>query len=349
MTSALTMTGRKRFLAALRGEAPDVRPVWFMRQAGRCLPDYRELRKRHSFMDLARTPELAARATLMPVDMLGVDGAVIFADIMLPLEGMGVDFEIRPGVGPVIEHPIRTAADVAALRDVDTAQATAYVYETVRQVRAALGERAAVLGFAGAPFTLACYLIDGKPTREYPAAKTLMRAEPTVWHALMTKLTTVTIAYLQEQIRAGADVVQLFDSWLGLLDAETYREFVQPYTAQIFERLRDLAPSIHFSTGTGQLLTAIAEAGPDVISVDWRLPIADVRATVGPNVGLQGNLDPTLLLAPWDVVERAAGRILDEAAGLNTYIFNLGHGILPETDPEQLRRLVSYVHRAVTD
>lgn len=338
------MTGRDRFLAAANMRDVDTTPVWFMRQAGRCLPEYRELRKKHSFIELAHTPELAVEATLMPVDRFGVDGAVLFADIMLPLEGMGVQFEIKPGVGPVIEHPIRTMADVDALRVVGPEEGTPYVLQALRMLRRELGDRAASLGFAGAPFTLACYLVDGKPTKEYPQTKAMMYGAPEVWHALMEKLTRVTELYLEGQVDAGADAVQLFDSWLGLLDSYTYREFVRPYTARIFAHLKGKAPSIHFSTGTIQLLADIRDADPDIVSVDWRQPLATSWETIGHGKGIQGNLDPALLLAPWDAVASQARTILDQAAGRQGHVFNLGHGIIPQTDPDQLTRLVELVH-----
>lgn len=338
------MPGRDRFLAAATKQAVDTTPVWFMRQAGRCLPEYRELRKKHSFIELAHTPELAVQATLMPVDRFGVDGAVLFADIMLPLEGMGVGFEIKPGVGPVIEHPVRTMADVEALRVVGPEEGTPYVLEALRMLRAELGDRAAALGFAGAPFTLACYLVDGKPTKEYPLTKAMMYGQPDVWHALMEKLTRVTELYLEGQVEAGADVVQLFDSWLGLLDSETYRHFVQPYTARIFASLKGKVPTVHFSTGTIQLLEDIRDADPDIVSVDWRLPLGEAWKRIGYDKGIQGNLDPALLLAPWKSVEQEARRILGEAGGRRGHVFNLGHGINPQTDADQLARLAELVH-----
>ena len=338
------MTGRARFLAAARAEAVDTTPVWFMRQAGRCLPEYRALRKRHPFLEVARTPELAVEATMMPIDRFSVDGAVLFADIMLPLEGMGVDFEIAPGVGPVIASPIRTAADIERIRVVDPEEGTPYVLDALKLLSGALGERAAVLGFAGAPFTLACYLIDGRSSREYPRTKALMYGEPELWDALMTKLTEVTCRYLEGQVRAGADVVQLFDSWLGLVDPLTYRDRVAPYTAAIFSRLRGVAPAIHFSTGTVQLLSDIAATGPAMVSVDWRLPLDAAWAVIGDGIGIQGNLDPTRLMAPWDSVERGARDVLARAGGRRGHIFNLGHGLLPETNPDVLSRLVDLVH-----
>jgi uroporphyrinogen decarboxylase len=339
-----TMTGRARLLAAANRQPGDVTPVWFMRQAGRCLPEYRAMREQYPFLTMARTPELAVEATLMPVNRFGVDGAVLFADIMLPLDGMGIDYEIRPGVGPVIAHPIRTAEDIERIRIVDAEEGTPYVLEALRQLRAALGDRAAALGFAGAPFTLACYLVDGRPSREYPKTKALMYGRPDLWGQLMTKLTEVTVRYLEGQTRAGADAIQLFDSWLGLVDPVTYADRIAPYTARIFSRLRDIVPTIHFSTGTVQLLPEIAATGPAMVSVDWRLPLDRAWEVIGPEIGIQGNLDPTLLMAPWDVVEAGARDILTRANGRPGHIFNLGHGLLPETDPDQLTRLVELVH-----
>jgi uroporphyrinogen decarboxylase len=339
------MSGRARLLAAARREPVDVTPVWFMRQAGRSLPEYRALRERHDFLTVATTPELAAQATLMPVERFGVDGAVLFADIMLPLDGMGVPFRIDPGVGPVIERPIREAADVAALRVLPVEKATPYVLEALRVLRGELGERAALLGFAGAPFTLACYLVEGRPSREYPKTKALMLGAPAVWHELMATLTDVTVRYLRGQIAAGADAIQLFDSWLGLLSAPMYETYVFPYTQQIFAALAGLAPTIHFSTGTSQLLELIAETGPDVVSVDWRLPLDEAWRRIGLDKGIQGNLDPTVLLAPPEVIEREAADVLCRASGRPGHIFNLGHGILPQTDPDGLARVVDQVHR----
>lgn len=281
---------------------------------------------------------------MMPIDRFGVDGAVLFADIMLPLEGMGVEFEIRPGVGPVIESPIRTADDVSRIRVVDPEEGTPYVLDALRLLRRELGERAASLGFAGAPFTLACYLVEGRSSREYPQTKAMMYGQPETWHALMTRITAVTIRYLKGQIAAGADAIQLFDSWLGLLDGSSYRSFVAPYTTRIFEALRGLAPTIHFSTGTVQLLTEIGKTGPDIVSVDWRMPLDVAWSKLDFATGIQGNLDPTMLMAPWPVVDVAARDILRRANKRPGHVFNLGHGILPETDPDQLARLTGLVH-----
>ncbi len=338
------MSGRERFLAAVNRRQVDRTPVWFMRQAGRCLPEYRALRERHDFLTVARTPELATEATLMPVDRLGVDGAVLFADIMLPLDGMGVAFRIDPGIGPVIEQPIRSAADVARLRVGRAEESTPYVLDALRLLRSELGDRAALLGFAGAPFTLACYLVEGRGSREFPRAKAMMYGDPATWHALMGIVTETTIDYLQAQAGAGADVVQLFDSWLGLVGPQAYAESVLPYTRRIFAALRGTVPTIHFSTGTTTLLDQIAASGCDAVSVDWRLPLDEAWSTIGHDRTIQGNLDPTLVLAQWEAVEAGAKDILRRAAGRPGHIFNLGHGIIPATDPDTLARLVDLVH-----
>ena len=340
----MRVLGRQRFLAAVRREEVDTTPVWFMRQAGRSLPRYRALRERYDFMTLATTPELAAAATLMPVERLGVDAAVLFADIMLPLASLGVPFEIRPGVGPVVAEPVRCLADVDRLGAVPTEEATPYVLEALRLVKGELGDRAAVLGFAGAPFTLACYLVEGKPSREFPRAKALMYGEPETWHRLMGRLTEMTVDYLRAQIAAGADAVQLFDSWLGLLDPMSYGEMVLPYTRRIFAQVTPLAPTIHFSTGTVSLLEQIAASGCNAVSVDWRLPLDVAWERVGSDIAIQGNLDPALVLAPWPAVETGSRDVLRRAGGRPGHIFNLGHGILPQSDPEVLASIVRLVH-----
>jgi uroporphyrinogen decarboxylase len=337
------MTGRSRFLAAAALKPVDRPPVWFMRQAGRVLLEYRALRTRHSFLEVAHTPELCVEATLMPVERLGVDGAVVFADIMLPLEGMGVDFRIDPGVGPIIAAPVRTRGDIAAIRVVDAEGATPYLFAALSDLRSRLGERAAVIGFAAAPFTLACYLIQGRGSREFPLAKALMLGQPRLWHDLMAKLTEVTSRYLEAQIAAGADVVQLFDSWLGIVGVEEYRAHVLPYTREILARLKGKAPTIHFSTGTAHLLPDIAASGCDLVSVDWRIPIEAASAIVGDSVGLQGNLDPAVLLSGAEAVERSATGLLERIGQRPGYIFNLGHGLHPETPVENLEQLTRIV------
>jgi uroporphyrinogen decarboxylase len=338
-------SGVARFMDACYHRQPDATPVWFMRQAGRCLADYRELRKRYDILTMAKTPDLCAQVTLMPVQQLGVDGAVLYADIMLPLEGMGVSLEIQPDLGPVIHNPIRTMQDVEKLRVVDPEESTPYVMEAVRLVRRELEGKQAVIGFSGAPFTLACYLIEGRPSRDYGLAKSLMYGQPKVWHALMEKLTEVTVRYLVAQIHAGVNVVQLFDSWVGALSPSAYRSFVLPYTQRIFQAVKETGtPSIHFGTSTGTLLDVFAEAGGDLISVDWRFDLDDAWRRIGYERGIQGNLDPTLLLAPWETIEAGVKDVLDRAEGRPGHIFNLGHGVLAPTEPDMLKRIVETVH-----
>jgi uroporphyrinogen decarboxylase len=331
-----------RFVRACRLEPVDATPIWFMRQAGRSFADYRELRERYGILELAKTPELCAEVTLMPVRKLGVDAAVMFADIMLPLEPMGVALRIEPDVGPIIERPIRTPADVDALGAFDPA-GVSFTLEAIGMVRRELERTAGVIGFSGAPFTLACYLIEGRPSREYAQAKTFMYREPVAWHRLMDRLATMVIEYLRAQVDAGAHVVQLFDSWVGGLGPTDYAEYVWPHVRRIFAEL-DNVPTIHFGTGTAALLEPMAEAGGSVIGIDHRQSLAEAWRRLGPGRGVQGNLDPARLLAGWEATERGARAVLADAAGRHGHIFNLGHGVLPETDPELLRRLVDLVH-----
>jgi uroporphyrinogen decarboxylase len=340
------MTGAERMLAACRREPTDATPVWFMRQAGRCLADYRKLREQYPILTLAKTPELCTQVTLMPVNELGVDGAVLFADIMLPLEGMGVSLEIQPDLGPVIHEPIRTLADVERLRPLEPEAHVPFVLETIRNLRTELSDgRAAVIGFCGAPYTLACYLIEGRPSREYALAKSLMLREPATWAALMDRLTDGMIAYLRAQVAAGAEVIQVFDSWVGALAPTDYERAVLPWMRRIFEALRTAgAPTIHFGTGTSALLEAIASAGSDLVSVDWRVRLDHAWQRIGYERGIQGNLDPVRPVAGWAAAEAGMLEILDAAAGRHGHIFNLGHGVLPETNPDVLRRLVEAVH-----
>ena len=318
--------------------------MWFMRQAGRSLPENREIRRRHGLFDICRQPELCAEVTLQPVRAHGVDAAVLFADIMLPVLGMGVDVELVEGVGPVVGEPIASAADVERLRVPEPEETMPFVLETVRLVREELAPERAEIGFAGGPFTVAGYLVEGKPSRDFVKTKTCMYARSDVWHALMEKLTETFAAYLRAQVRAGADVVQLFDSWVGALSVDDYREFVAPYSARILAAVAAEAPAIHFGTGATHLLRELKEAGGDVIGLDWRIPIGAGWDLVGPGRGVQGNLDPAVLLGPRERVEQATARILDEVAGRPGHVFNLGHGVLPETDPAALRRLVELVH-----
>jgi uroporphyrinogen decarboxylase len=337
------MTGAQRFLAAARREPVDATPVWFMRQAGRCLADYRRLRETYPILTLAKTPDLSARVTLMPIDAFDVDAAVMFADIMLPLEPMGVDLEIQPDVGPMIHNPIRSRADVDRLRLFEPAEEVGFVMEAIRLVRRELDGRAGVIGFSGAPFTLACYLIEGRPSREYAVAKAFMYREPAAWHALMEKLSAVIVAYLQAQVDAGAQVVQLFDSWVGGLNPSDYTTYVQPHVRRIFEEVRG-APTIHFGTQTAALLELMAEAGGDLIGIDARQSLDVAWSRVGHERGVQGNLDATRVLAGWEATEDGARDVLRRAAGRPGHIFNLGHGVLPDSDPDLLRRLVALVH-----
>ena len=338
-----TWTGERRFRAALDHEQPDRTPVWFMRQAGRCLADYRALRERYAILTLAKTPELCAAVTLMPVAAFGVDAAVLFADIMLPLEPMGVSLEIQPDVGPIIHHPIRSASDVDALRLIEPEDEVGFVMDAVRLVRRELDGRHAVIGFSGSPFTLACYLVEGRPSRDYATAKAFMYREPQAWDSLMDKLSTVVIRYLNAQVDAGVHVVQLFDSWVGALSASDYEQYVQRHVARIFAEVRG-APTIHFGTGTAALLEAMAAAGGDVIGVDHRLPLDAAWERVGFDRGIQGNLDATRLLAGWEPAAAGARDVLRRAANRPGHIFNLGHGVLPDTDPDLLRRMVDLVH-----
>jgi len=318
-----------------------------MRQAGRSFAEYRELRKKYGILEIAKTPELSTQVTLMPVHTFGVDGAVLYADIMLPLEGMGVSLEIEPEVGPIIHNPIRTMKDVEALRVLDAQDTVPYMLETVRMVRRELAGKQAVIGFSGAPFTLACYMIEGRPSHNYELAKSLMYGQPGVWHALMDKLTAVVSNSLLAQLKAGADVVQVFDSWIGAVSPSVYRRFVQPSMKRIFAAIKETgSPSLHFGTGTAALLEVMTEAGGDVISVDWRVDLDEAWTRIGYDRGIQGNLDPTLLLTSWPVLEAGMHDVLRRAGGRPGHIFNLGHGVPASTDTDLLRRLVDAVHEA---
>jgi uroporphyrinogen decarboxylase len=337
------MTGAGRMLAAARLQPVDATPVWFMRQAGRCLAEYRALRDRYDILTLAKTPDLCAQVTLMPIDAFGVDAAVMFADIMLPLEPMGVELEIEPEVGPIIHNPVRSPADVERLRQFDPTEGVGFLMEAIRLVRAELDGRAAVIGFSGAPFTLACYLIEGRPSREYTLAKSFMYRQPEAWHDLMARLSEMIVRYLNAQVDAGAQVVQLFDSWVGALSPTDYADYVQPHVRRIFDGVRG-APTIHFGTHTAALLELMAAAGGDVMGIDARQSLDVAWARIGHERGVQGNLDATRVLAGWEPTEAGARDVLRRAAGRPGHIFNLGHGVLPESDPAILRRLVDFVH-----
>ena len=325
---------------AARREPVERTPVWFMRQAGRSLPEYRAVREQHSFWEVAHTPELCAEVTLQPVRRHGVDAAVMFADIMTPVLGMGLDVELVEGVGPVVAEPIRTLADVGRLRVPDPDDAFAPLLAAIAIVRGELAPEQSVVGFCGGPFTVAGYLVEGKPSREFATVKTLMYREPQVWGALLDKLADCFASYLAAQVRAGADVVQLFDSWVGALSPADYDEYVAPWSKRILAAAG--APTIHFGTGASTLLPAMARAGGDVIGLDWRIPLDEGWSLV-PDRGVQGNLDPAVLLGPWERVEAAARDVLARAGGRPGHIFNLGHGVLPGTDPDQISRLAQLV------
>jgi len=327
---------------AARREPVERTPVWFMRQAGRSLSEYREIRKRYGLFEVCRQPELCAEVTLQPVHRHGVDAAVMFADIMLPVLGMGVDVDLVENVGPVVARPIETMADVERLVAPEPEESVPFILDAVRLTRAELRPDQAVVGFCGGPFTVAGYLIEGKPSRDFLKVKRMMYAQPGVWHALMDRLADAFARYVAGKVRAGADVIQLFDSWVGALSPADYAEFVAPYSARILAAVE--APTIHFGTGTATLLGAMAEAGGDVIGLDWRIPLDRGWDVVGEERGVQGNLDPSLLLGPWNRVEKGALGVLAAAGGRPGHIFNLGHGVLPETDPGDLGRLVRLVH-----
>jgi uroporphyrinogen decarboxylase len=318
-----------------------------MRQAGRSLPEYRELRKHHGLFDIVAQPELCAEVTLQPVRRHDVDAAVMFTDIMFPALGMGVEVELVENVGPVIAHPVRSAADVDRLRVPEPEESVPTILEAVRLVRAALRDDQAVIGFCGGPFTVAGYLVEGKPSREFATVKTMMYREPATWHALMDKLADTFAAYVTAKARAGADVIQVFDSWVGALSPTDYDEFVAPYSERILSAVD--VPTIHFGTGTATLLPAMAEAGGDVIGLDWRIPLDLGWAEVGEDRGVQGNLDPAVLLGPWERVESETRAILARAGGRPGHVFNLGHGVPPETDPAVLGRLTELVHEATVE
>ena len=335
-----------RFLRACHREATDSTPIWLMRQAGRYLPEYRALRGHHPFLEMIKTPELACAVTLQPIDAFDLDAAIIFADILPPLEGMGLHLRYAEGEGPIIGNPLRTADDIARLRTPPPEEAMAFTLEAIKLARAQLaGRNIPLIGFSGAPFTLAAYAIEGSGSRNYTHVKGLMMGDPAAWHDLMTKLSTVVGAYLLAQARAGAQALQLFDSWVGQLSPADYRQFALPYTQRAIAIARAAGvPIIHFATDTSGYLEAMRETGADVISVDWRVDLDVAWRRLGEDVAVQGNLDPVALLAPWDALRQRAQAILEQASGRPGHIFNLGHGILPETPPDNVKRLVDFVH-----
>jgi uroporphyrinogen decarboxylase len=337
-------TGAERMLAAARGDLADATPAWFMRQAGSVLPAYRAMRERWSVLEIARSPDLCAAATLAAADAFGTDAAVMFADVLLPLGPMGIEFELATQ-GPVIANPVRTAEDVDRIRPLDPGTDAGFVLEAIRLVRAELGDARAVVGLAGGPFTLAAYLVEGGAARDYVRTRAFLHADPGAFGRLLDRLADATGAYLAAQVRAGAHLVQLFDTHAAQLDPETYARVVAPRTRRVFDAVAAAgsAPAIHFAIHAGALLPALAAAGGDVIGIDHRQSLAEARRTLGPDRPVQGNLDPARLLAGWDATRDGADAVLD-AAGPRGHIFNLGHGVAPETDPGLLRALVDHVH-----
>ena len=332
-----------RFLRACGREPVDCTPVWFMRQAGRSSPAYRAIRAKHGILEIAKTPDLAAEVTLQPVWELGVDAAILFADLLLPMEAMGVRVRIDAGEGPVIEPPVRTPEDLDRLKPLDPVRDLPFVFETIRRVRAKAA--VPVIGFAGAPFTMASYLIEGGVSRDFAATKSFMHQHPVEWSILMNRLVDGTAEYFRAQVAAGAQALQLFDSWAGALSPRDYETNVSPFTRRLFREIRETGvPCIHFGTGTAGFLESFAGAGGDVIGVDWRIPIDVAWQRIGEDRGIQGNLDPATLLSPPDVWRPATEDVLQRVEGRPGHVFNLGHGVLPETRQDELRAVVRFVH-----
>jgi uroporphyrinogen decarboxylase len=337
----------ERFLRACRGEPADCTPIWIMRQAGRYLEEYRKLRRRHKFLEMVRDSSLAVEVTLMPIRRFELDAAILFSDILVPAWGIGVPFRIEDNVGPIIEAPLRTEDAIRKLRRFDPGRDVPFVLEATRSLSRELEGKVPLIGFSGAPFTLAGYLVEGKSSKNFRWTKGLMLGRPDLWKRLMDHLAGTVAAYLKAQVEAGADAVQIFDSWVGYLSPADYARSVLPHMRRLFGELGKLAvPVIHFGTDTATLLELMAEAGGDVIGVDWRIPLDEAWKRIGPKRGIQGNLDPAVLFADPDAVCREAKDILDRAAGRPGHIFNLGHGILPETPPENVARLVDFVHES---
>ncbi len=332
------------FLEACWGRPVDYTPVWLMRQAGRYLPQYMAVRSRCTFLELCKTPELAAEVTIQPVDFLGVDAAILFSDILTPVEPMGLKLDFVPG--PVFENPVRSMADVDKLRIPDPESDLPFVLEAIKILRRELSGKVPLIGFGGAPFTLACYMVEGKGSKDWSGIKRMMYTAPDVYCALMEKVTMMDMEYLNAQIRAGAQAIQIFDTWGGILSPADYERYVLPYTTKLINGLnRTETPVIHFVKGSGTMLPVVRKAGGDVVGLDWQINLGDARNMLGQQTAVQGNLDPGVLFAPNDVIEREVKRILDENAGRTGHIFNLGHGILPTVPPENARFMVECVHR----
>ena len=334
------------FLKAFRREKTEYTPVWFMRQAGRYMKAYRAIRERYGLMEMFKNPDLAVEITLQPVRAFPVDAAIIFADILLPLEGMGIGFEFQENHGPVMTTPVRGAADIESLRAADPEEDLGFVLESIRRVHAELNGKLPLIGFAGAPFTLAGYAIEGGSSLNHLRTKQLMYHEPEAWNLLMGKLCDTLVPFLKAQVKAGAQVIQLFDSWVGCLSPSDYRRYVLPYSQIIFAELENEGiPSIHFGTATAGLLPLMAEAGGNVIGADWRVSLGTAWSMVGESRGIQGNLDPVAMFTPMEILKRQAAEVLNEAAGRPGHIFNLGHGILPSTPEDAVRALTDFVHK----
>jgi uroporphyrinogen decarboxylase len=335
-----------RFLRACRRQPVDITPVWFMRQAGRYMSEYRRIRERHSLLDICRQPDLATEVTLQPVRRVEVDAAILFSDLLLPLEPLGLPFDFVRGEGPQLDRPIADAADIDRLRSFEPREALRHVLSTIGQVQRELDGRVPLIGFAGAPFTLASYAIEGGHSNNFAKTKSVMYGHPEAWHRLCGLLASTISSYLVAQVEAGVDALQIFDSWVGVLNEADYREFAAPHSARLFEAVGGRVPTIHFGTGTATILEALRDAGGDVIGLDWRVPIDAGWDRIGADRGVQGNLDPTLLLGPVPRMLERAHDVLARVAGRPGHIFNLGHGILPSTPVEHVQMLAQYVHSA---
>ena len=332
------------FMRACRRESVERTPVWFMRQAGRYMAEYRALREKYTLLQLCRTPDLATEVTLQPVRRIDVDAAILFSDLLIPLEPMGIAFDFVKGEGPAIERPIRSSADIDAVRVVDPRETISYTFAAIRHIKRELGDRLPLIGFAGAPFTLASYAIEGGHSNNFALTKSLMYGDPAAWHRFADKLATMVGDYLSAQIDAGADVVQVFDSWVGALNEADYREFALPHTRKIFDAIGGRVPTIHFGVASASILHVMREAGGDIIGADWRIPLDQAWRRIGDDRGIQGNLDPTLLLGPRDRLLTGVADVLARAANRPGHIFNLGHGILPMTPIENVQAVARHVH-----
>ena len=342
--------GNFRFLKACRGEPVDCTPVWFMRQAGRYMKVYRDLKEKHTFLELCKTPELACEVTLQPLDVLGVDAAIIFADILLPLEPMGTGLEFTAGDGPSIPRPVRTRKDVEALKPVNSEEQLGYVGKALQMVRGEISGKMPLVGFSAAPFTLASYMVEGGKSKDFTTTKLMMYEEPEMWTLLMTKVSDVLIDYLKMQVKAGAQTLQVFDSWVGCLNPADYQKYILPHTRRVYEGLKDLGvPVINFSTGTSSMLPLIHEAGGDAMGFDWRIHLDDAWQQIGHGTPIQGNLDPNILFAPIPVIREKVHDILKRAGGRPGHIFNLGHGILQHTPVDHVKAVVDMVHEYRND